>query len=234
MENGWRWQKLEETVSEKPSWGNPGPTRKRTITGIRRPQQRSTPVQVEDVVDDGGWDHAAAADSMSPDDTSGADGGTASSFCAERAGNATRGWALPAAVERQQLWDGVRPEVQRSYVVHLPDMRSLAKELRNNQRDLMQERLAAQPACCANCGSHDMQQLQPASVLYISTDSCFHLTVPRYKCAEAGCGGTFAPPPLVVGCFPATPKATFAGRRWVKRYHLTRPPLVLTAYQFFL
>jgi hypothetical protein len=135
--------------------------------------------------------------------------GTASNLLAEQAGSATRGQGASAAVSGQQSWDGVRLELQRSYVMHLPGIRSLAQEQRNKQRDLLQQRLTAQPACCAKCGSNDMQDLQPATILYIANDSRFHLTVPWYKCAKAGCGGTFSPSPLVVGCFPAMPKASW-------------------------
>jgi hypothetical protein len=54
-----------------------------------------------------------------------------------------------------------------------------------------------------------MEQLEPACVLYVGIDCCFQLPVPRWACRDAGCGGSFAPSPFLVGCFPATPKASW-------------------------
>ena len=80
----------------------------------------------------------------------------------------------------------------------------------SERRRLMEAALKAEQPCCSRCSSWDMQpEAAAASVLYIGIDLRFELAVPRYSCRQSGCGGTFAPSPFTIGCFPATPKASW-------------------------
>ena len=99
----------------------------------------------------------------------------------------------------------MRPEVQRSYVQFLPEIRALAADLRSQRKAAMEERLAAVQPYCRSCGGTDMQRVEPASVLYLNAEEHFKVKVPCYGCCSSGCSGRFAPSPLTVGCLPATP-----------------------------
>ena len=68
--------------------------------------------------------------------------------------------------------------MQRSYVQQLPEIKALRQEQQEQVKAALERRLATQPAICHRCGGNDMQERQPADVLYISVEYCFYLRVP--------------------------------------------------------
>lgn len=112
----------------------------------------------------------------------------------------------PVHMVNQQKGYAVRPQMQRSYVEHLPGARAFGAELQSSLRTLMEARLAAQLSWCSNCSGNNLEAVQPAKVLYIGTDMRLELSMPVYHCRDPGCCGVFAPIPFNVGCFPVTPK----------------------------
>lgn len=195
---------VEEEPSLSAPWGGPQQhSKKRACRGVRRPTAR--------------WNDEGDADGgllVEPEDEPGSgagsgDGGVASGSFIEQAFPVRRPWAEAEAAQGQQEWDSVRPAVQRSYVGHLPRVVALREERLAMLKALLEERLAAVPACCPTCHGENLQQLEPVLVLYVSTECCFKLAVPRHACLTVGCGGVFAPSPFAAGCFPATPKVSW-------------------------
>ena len=154
------------------------------------------------------WEAVDAETAEGPAAADAAVGSGASGFPAQ-AGTIPDAAAGALAVQEQLKWDGTRPNIHRSYVQHLAAQRSLQGELMAAEKAALVQQLAAQPRHCSRCGSLDMQALQPAPVLFVSTNYRYSLEVPRHSCCQPGCGGTWAPSPFVVGCFPATPKASW-------------------------
>ena len=110
---------------------------------------------------------------------------------------------------RQQKWDGVRSSLHRGYVEQQPAIDALRREAIAAHRQSLQECLAAVQPCCSCCGGTDMQLAGPMEVLYIGIERRFLLSVPVSSCRVEGCGGRFAPSSFSVGCFPATPNASW-------------------------
>ena len=103
----------------------------------------------------------------------------------------------------------MRSAVQRSYIVHLADMDSLRAGLRTWLKVAMEEALATAQPCCPLCQAEDMEQIEPADVLYVVTEYCFQLAAPRWRCFLVGCDGIFTRSPSTANCFPATPKVSW-------------------------
>lgn len=100
--------------------------------------------------------------------------------------------------------------MHRSYVQHVAGIRSLNSKLLDAQLSSMEACLAAElPPQCSLCGGHHMQLSASASVLYVGVEVRFELKVPIYHCSSVACKGAFAPDAFTVGCFPATPKASW-------------------------
>lgn len=204
--------KADFGVSDKPTLRlAPQPKRQRLVLG-RRQLPASSPVASAartegDAEDDAGnwdglWEPAASG--------GGSGGAAASCSCGTfmQPARVPHPSAAASSAEEQQKWDRVRLEMQRSYVQHLPGMRALAAGCLAVQRSQMEEALAAQQPACSRCNGVDMEATEPVPVLYLSTNVCFVLPVPTHRCRDPACGGSFAPSPFAVGCFPATPKAS--------------------------
>ena len=125
----------------------------------------------------------------------------------------SRPFAASEAAARQQKWDAVRPATQRCYVENLARATALRRRKVEAHKALLVEWMATDlvthPPQCDCCGGSEMRLGQPAEVLYIATDVCFPLEVPRYYCQKVGCSGGYAPKSFVVDCFPATPLASW-------------------------
>ena len=192
----------------------PEPPRKRVTRGLRLASLRAAqPAEADSSAMDGGWEDwgAAVADGDASDGGAAATAGGAngSSYGFERLPGAQAPWQRAEATMRQQKWDGVRSSLHRGYVEQQPAIDALRREAIAAHRQSLQECLAAVQPCCSCCGGTDMQLAGPMEVLYIGIERRFLLSVPVSSCRVEGCGGRFAPSSFSVGCFPATPNASW-------------------------
>ncbi len=200
-----------EPLKSKPVFSGPAAAkRSRANTGTRRPTTR--PQQPADI---GFGEEEAFFDDEDEIWEAGAEAAVAAAAAggsrtlSERAGNIRNPAAGAQAVQDQLKWDGIRPGMHRSYVEHLEGQRQLNAVRLEAERAAILGVLAALPQSCSRCGGCDMAPCRPTAVLVVSVDHRFMVEVPMASCRDATCGGSWAPSPFAVGCFPATPKASW-------------------------
>eukprot|EP00887_Chlorella_sp_A99_P005668 scaffold1.g5668.t1 len=195
---------IEEEGSVRVPWEQQQPhAPSRAARGVRRRRDDAGDTSWPAEQDEGGWE---PADGAAPTTTA-ADGAAASFL--ERGAAIRDPFAEPAAAQRQQQWDSTRLDQQRAYVEELENFHALRAERASELKSLLERCLADVQPSCPTCSDSDMQQQQPVSVLYVGTEFCFPLAVPRYACRVEGCNGAFAPSAFVAGCFPANPKSSW-------------------------
>ena len=199
--------------------GLPPAKKERATTGVRRPnkaaEQPESSAFEAGAAEEQDWDVAWDADATAGPAVAAAGlaaataAAGASGALPEHAGSIRNPAAGAQAVQDQLKWDSIRPDMHRSYVENAEQQRQLNAARLEAEKVALRNVLNALPRRCRRCGSSDLQSCSPAVVLVVSVHYRFTLEVPLASCSDASCGGSWAPSPFAVGCFPATPKVSW-------------------------